>query len=268
MLRQSFAAALRTASAASSSSASGVIAPSCLAAARQLRSDALSVRRRHYSEAPAAQTASSSTDAKGKGPANDASDATELQKQVEQANTALEKKDKEIAQLKVRLSHKHAPCCWLIYLFLPQDKYIRGVADYENLQKITKRETQQAKAFAVEKLAKELIEHLDILHLALNTVPSDKRTKTAGSEGPDHLADLYTGVSMTSGNIEKTLSRFDVTPFDPTGEKFNPSLHEALYQAPVPGKDPNTVLETQKKGWMMRDRVLRAAQVGVVADTS
>ncbi|KAL7008443.1 GrpE, mitochondrial [Cystobasidiomycetes sp. EMM_F5] len=141
---------------------------------------------------------------------------------------------------------------------------------YENLQKITQREKKQAKDYAVESLARELIGHMDILHLALRSVPADRQKKAADAPAdvPDHLADLYTGVNMTSNGIEKTLLRFDVKPFDPTGEKFNPNLHEAMYMAPVPGKEPGSVLECQKKGWMLKDRVLRAAQVGVVSDSS
>lgn len=156
-----------------------------------------------------------------------------------------------------------------------QDSWLRSVADFENLQKITTREKTKAKEYAIESFAKDLIENMDILHLALNTVPADKRTKAArpssSESGPteaDHLADLFVGVDMTAKNLEKTLSRFGVKAFDPTGEKFDPNLHEAMYQAPVPGKEPGSVLECQKKGWLLKDRLLRPAQVGVVMDTS
>ena len=73
---------------------------------------------------------------------------------------------------------------------------------------------------------------------------------------------------MTSRLLLSTLSTYGVKPFDPTGEKFDPNHHEALYQAPVPGKEPGTVLECQKIGYTIKDRLLRAAQVGVVQDTS
>ena len=62
------------------------------------------------------------------------------------------------------------------------------------------------------------------------------------------------------------LARHGVTTYDPTGEKFGPVLHEALYQAPVPGKEPGSVLECSKLGFMIKGRVLRAAQVGVVQE--
>lgn len=156
----------------------------------------------------------------------------------------------------------------------PQDNWRRSVADFENLQKITTREKQKAKDYAIESFAKDIISNLDILHLALKHVPEAYRTKqAASSEGgeptvADTLADLYTGVSMTSNHLEKTLNRFNIKSFDPTGEKFDPNQHEALYQAPIPGKEPGTVLECSKKGWLLKDRVLRAAEVGVVMDTN
>jgi len=73
---------------------------------------------------------------------------------------------------------------------------------------------------------------------------------------------------MTHRLLLSNLAKYGVKPFDPTGEKFDPNRQEALYQAPVPGKEPGTVLECQKVGYMIKDRLLRAAQVGVVQDTS
>lgn len=141
------------------------------------------------------------------------------------------------------------------------------MADFENLQKITAREKKQAKDYALEGFAKEIIANMDILHLALNSVPQERRqAKTEGDREKDALTDLYQGVALTAKGLEKTLGSFNVTSYDPTGEKFDPNLHEALYQAPVPGKTPGSVLECQKKGWKLKDRVLRAAQVGIVTD--
>lgn len=64
----------------------------------------------------------------------------------------------------------------------------------------------------------------------------------------------------------QTLAKYGVKPFDPTGDKFDPNLHEALYSVPLADKKPGEVLECQKVGYMIKDRVLRAAQVGVAAD--
>ena len=160
----------------------------------------------------------------------------------------------------------------LCFTLVLQDRLLRSVADFENLQKITVREKKQAKDYAIEGFAKEIIANMDILHLALTSVPEDRRqqqVKGGGSEGEeakDALTDLYQGVALTAKGLEKTLGRFNVTSYDPTGEKFDPNLHEAMYQAPVPGKTPGSVLDCQKKGWKLKDRVLRAAQVGIVMD--
>ncbi len=73
---------------------------------------------------------------------------------------------------------------------------------------------------------------------------------------------------MTKSELLKVLERHGVKQFDPTGEKFDPNLHEALYMAPIPGKEAGTVAECSKLGYMMKGRTLRPAQVGVVQDMS
>jgi len=79
---------------------------------------------------------------------------------------------------------------------------------------------------------------------------------------------LVQGVEATHRILLQTLAKYGIKPFDPTGEKFDPNRHEALYSVPVAGKQPGEILECQKIGYMIKDRVLRAAQVGVVADSS
>jgi molecular chaperone GrpE len=73
---------------------------------------------------------------------------------------------------------------------------------------------------------------------------------------------------MTREGLLKTLEKHGVVQFDPLGEKFDPNRHEALFQVPMPGKEPGTVFDTQKTGFMLRSRTLRPAQVGVVQDMS
>lgn len=63
------------------------------------------------------------------------------------------------------------------------------------------------------------------------------------------------------------LKTHGITQFDPTGEKFDPREHEAMYQAPVPGKEPGSVLECSQVGFKIKGRILRAAQVGVVQES-
>ena len=155
-------------------------------------------------------------------------------------------------------------------------------ADYLNLQRNAAREKEQARDFAISKFAKDLLETVDVLSMALKSVPqeivnpsqeSSNATSSSSSSSSEqkspeaYLKELYEGVESTQRLLLNTLFKHHVKPYDPVGEKFDPNLHEALFQVPMPGKEPGTVFVTQKIGFMIKDRVLRAAQVGVVQDT-
>ncbi|KAG2368563.1 GrpE nucleotide exchange factor [Suillus spraguei] len=154
-------------------------------------------------------------------------------------------------------------------------------ADFLNLQRNASREKEQQRDFAITRFAGDLLETVDVLALALKSVPESvlAQVDSPSSDSPDssspnsksvqtYLKELHQGVDMTHRLLLSTLFKYHVKPFDPTGDKFDPNHHEALYQAPIPGKEPGTVIECQKTGYMIKDRLLRAAQVGVVQDTS
>ncbi|CAO1617807.1 unnamed protein product [Parajaminaea phylloscopi] len=153
-----------------------------------------------------------------------------------------------------------------------KDQLLYSKADLQNTQRRAQEEKAQASEYAITKLARDLTASLDILHLALRSVPEPFRTNTDASqqsgtpeaEARKAVAELYSGVELTSKSMTDMLKSHGVTAYDPTGEKFNPNEHEAMYQAPVPGKEPGTVLECSKVGFKIKGRVLRAAQVGVV----
>lgn len=148
-----------------------------------------------------------------------------------------------------------------------QEAILYGKADYQNLQRRSKDEKAQAGDFAITKLAKDLTNSLDILGLALRSVPEEFRAAPKDLDQKDPrrvISDLYSGIELTSKSLLDMLRTHGIVQFDPTGEKFDPKEHEALYQAPVPGKEPGTVLECSKVGYKIKDRLLRAAEVGVV----
>ncbi|KAK3824732.1 MAG: co-chaperone GrpE [Benniella sp.] len=180
-------------------------------------------------DAPASQDAAGSTDA---GPAKSAQEE------------ALAAKDKQIAEIK--------------------DRLLRTLADMENLRQRTAKEVTNTKDYAIQKFAKDLLDTADILTLAIKNVPADE---IAESSTNTHLKSLHTGVSMTRDELLKTFKRYGVEPYDPINEKFDPNLHQANFQVPMPGKEPGTVFDVQKIGYMIKGRVLRPAQVGVVQGT-
>jgi molecular chaperone GrpE (heat shock protein) len=144
-----------------------------------------------------------------------------------------------------------------------KDSLLRTLADFENLQKVTARDKQQAKDYAIRSFASEIVSNLDVIQLALKSVPEAKRTDRSSS---NDLADLYTGIALTRDELQKTLKRFGVESFDPTGEKFDPNRHEAMYQVPIPDKEPGTVLDCQKIGWMIRGAFYADSLVHVVRE--
>lgn len=149
------------------------------------------------------------------------------------------------------------------------DDLLYTKAELQNLQRRSAEEKKSAGDVAITKLAKDLTESIDVLDLALKSVPEPLR-KASGdaAEAPRALAELYDGVSLTRKSIVDMLRTHGIEAFNPTGEKFDPKLHEALYQAPVPGKEPGSVLDCSKTGYMIKGKLLRAAQVGVVQDSA
>ncbi|KAF9434029.1 Mitochondrial matrix cochaperone [Entomortierella beljakovae] len=157
---------------------------------------------------------------------------------------ALAAKDKQIAEIK--------------------DRLLRTLADMENLRQRTSKEVASTKDYAIQKFAKDLLDTADILAMAIKNVPTEEIAETSSN---NHLKSLHIGVSMTRDELLKTLKRHGVESYDPINEKFDPNLHQANFQVPMPGKEPGTVFDVQKIGFTIKGRVLRPAQVGVVQST-
>lgn len=138
----------------------------------------------------------------------------------------------------------------------------------------SRKEITTTKEFAIQKFAKDLLDTVDILNMALTAVPTDLREKSSVSETTkdaekvfDQLTNLYTGVSMTESELVRALKRHGVERENPEGDAFDPNRHQALFQAPMPGKEAGTIFAVQKMGYTLKGRVLRPAQVGVVAES-
>jgi molecular chaperone GrpE len=137
-----------------------------------------------------------------------------------------------------------------------RDEYLelarRTKADFENYRKRVSRETTEALARGKADLARQLLPALDNLERAL----------AAGEDAAAHGA-LVEGVAMVRDELHSRLESAGVESFDPTGEKFDPQLHEALSTMPSEGTESGVVLETVEKGYRLNGQVLRAAKVVV-----
>lgn len=136
------------------------------------------------------------------------------------------------------------------------DRILRLAAELENTRRRADREKQDASRYAIASFARDLVNVADIFDRALQTLPPE------GAEAsPEALSGFAAGVRMTERSLVAALERHGVKKIDPKGEKFDPNLHQAVAQAPAAGVPAGHVAETAQTGFIIGDRVLRAAMV-------
>lgn len=147
-----------------------------------------------------------------------------------------------------------------------KDKVLRSYAEMENVIARTKRESENSKKYAVQGFSKSLLDVADNLSRASFVVKesfSKIDTSSDSSEAVPLLKTLLEGVEMTEKQLGEVFKKFGVEKFDPLNENFDPNRHYALFQIPDPSKPSGTVAAVVKVGYMLHDRVLRPAEVGV-----
>uniref|UniRef100_A0A0E0LTZ6 GrpE protein homolog n=1 Tax=Oryza punctata TaxID=4537 RepID=A0A0E0LTZ6_ORYPU len=147
-----------------------------------------------------------------------------------------------------------------------KDKVLRSYAEMENVIARTKRESDNAKKYAVQGFSKSLLDVADNLSRASSVVKesfSKIDISNDSAEAVKLLKTLLEGVEMTEKQLGEVFKKFGVEKFDPLNEKFDPNKHAALFQIPDPSKPSGTVAAVVKVGYMLHDRVLRPAEVGV-----
>jgi molecular chaperone GrpE len=139
-----------------------------------------------------------------------------------------------------------------------KDKLLRSLAEMENLRKRTERQVADARDYGIATFARDILAVADNMERALGALDADLREKAdAGTKA------LLDGVELTERELLKVLEKHGVKKFDPLGEKFDPNLHQAMYQVPDPSRPAGTVAQVVQPGYMIGDRMLRPALVGV-----
>jgi len=133
-----------------------------------------------------------------------------------------------------------------------QDKYLRLAAEFENFKRLAQRDQREYFRFANESLLKELLPIIDNLERAIKS-----SKETPGSDG------LIQGVELSLKQFLETLAKFGVRPVNSVGEAFDPSRHQAVAHVESKGTSGNIVVEEYQKGYLLHDRILRAAMVAV-----
>ena len=139
-----------------------------------------------------------------------------------------------------------------------RDKTLRTLAEMENLRQRTRREVTDAKTYGITGFARDVLEIADNLQRALDAVPAE--AKAAADPG---LKALIEGVELTERSLLNALEKNGVRKFDPSGEKFDPNFQQAMYEVPDASVPAGTVVQVVQAGYMLGERVLRPALVGV-----
>ncbi len=139
-----------------------------------------------------------------------------------------------------------------------KDQMLRLAADMENLRRRTKREVADTRQYAISNFARDVLSIGDNLDRAISTV-SEEEKEGAGTT----LAALVEGVEMTGREMVRVFAKHGVTKEEPIGEKFDPNRHQAVFEVPNPSVASGMVVQVMQAGYMLGDRVLRPAMVGV-----
>lgn len=146
-----------------------------------------------------------------------------------------------------------------------KDQLLRSLAEQDNTRRIAQRDVDTASQFAIKSFAKSLLDVSDNLTRAMEAVPEEMRY-----DKKNHavLANLFEGIEMTDRGLVKAFESNGLVKFGKEGELFDPNKHEALYNYEDPEKKEGTIGQVMKPGFMLRDRVLRPAEVGVIKKSS
>lgn len=140
-----------------------------------------------------------------------------------------------------------------------RDRYMRALADAENARKRGERDRREAEQYGSTRLARDLLPVYDNLKRALTAVPEELKTQAAA---------LTEGVELTLRELTHVMTKHGVRPISPAvGDVFDAQSMEAMFEAPLPGTKAGTIIQVMTEGFMLHDRLLRPAQVGVSSNT-
>jgi molecular chaperone GrpE len=139
-----------------------------------------------------------------------------------------------------------------------RDRYLRAVAEVENVRKRAERETADARAYGIAAFAREVLNVADHLGRVVEAVGPETRASADGT-----LKALVEGVELTERELQKALVQHGVRRLDPKGEKFDPNFHQAMFEVPDESVAPGTVAQVIQPGYAIGERILRPALVGI-----
>ena len=135
-----------------------------------------------------------------------------------------------------------------------RDRFMRALADAENARKRADKDRREAENYGGSRLARDLLPVYDALHRAIEAAGAERAA----------APQLIEGVELTLRELQNVFSRHGIRVISPApGDRFDPQSHEAMFEAPVPNTSAGDIIQVMSNGFMLHDRLLRAAQVGV-----
>lgn len=136
-----------------------------------------------------------------------------------------------------------------------KDRFMRALADAENARKRSDKDRREAEQYGGSKLARDILPVFDNLKRALDAATDEQREISAA---------LIEGVELTMRELVNVFTKHGVEVIAPqVGDRFDPQLHQAMFEAPVPGTKAGEIIQVATEGFLLHDRLLRPAQVGV-----
>ena len=138
-----------------------------------------------------------------------------------------------------------------------KDQLLRALAEAENVRRRAQRDREDAAKYGIANFARDVLQVSDNLHRALEAIPA------ATLAADEALKNLHEGVTATERQLDAALERQQVKRIWPMGEKFDANLHQAMFEVPTFDHQPGTVVQVMQAGYVIHDRLLRPALVGV-----
>ncbi|MFV0360932.1 nucleotide exchange factor GrpE [Tropicimonas sp.] len=136
-----------------------------------------------------------------------------------------------------------------------RDRFMRALADAENARKRSERDRREAEQYGGSKLARDMLPVFDNLNRALEAASEEQRARSPA---------LIEGIELTLRELLNVFTRHGITLIRPEiGDRFDPQYHQAMFEAPLPGTRAGDIIQVMTDGFLLHDRLLRPAQVGV-----
>ena len=141
-----------------------------------------------------------------------------------------------------------------------RDRFMRALAESENARKRAEKDRREAENYGGSKLSRDLLPVYDNMKRALEAATEEQKAVSAA---------LIEGIELTMRELVNVFGRHGIRPLTPAvGDRFDPKEHEAMFEAPLPGTQAGNIIQVSTEGFMLHDRLLRPAQVGVSSNTN